>query len=110
MKLNKKLATLAATGAVAIGGAVSAAPASAQAPVVTGGLVNVTIVDTDILTNNDTVISALNGVTLQVAAQICGVSVTALAVDLAPDGIAVCRSTQDSDSTTTTTVTQRRRR
>nr|WP_294691494.1 hypothetical protein [uncultured Friedmanniella sp.] len=97
--------SLFAGAALAAGGL---APASA-APVFTGGLVNVTIVD--VLDIDDTIVSveALNNVTLQVAAQVCGVAVGVLAVDLA-DGTAVCNVTQDSDSTKTTTVTQRRAR
>lgn len=97
------LATVVA-GLVLAGGAI--APAQA-APVVTGGLVNVTVTDVDLL--NNVSVTALNGVTLKVAAEICGVTVNALATDLGPDGEAVCDITQDSDSTTTTTVTQRRR-
>src|SRR5688500_16895772 len=77
------------------------APASA-APVITGGLVNVTVVD--VLSGNT--VQALNGVTLQVAAAVCGVWVQALVVDLGPDGIV---SDCDNSQTTTTTVTQRRR-
>ena len=101
MNAKKTIATLGAAGIMTVG--LGVAPASA-APVVTGGLVNVTV--TDVL--NDNVVTALNGVTLQVAAQVCGVSVSVLAADLAPDGIAVCDT--DMASNTETTVTQRRRR
>jgi len=61
-------------------------PAAAQ-PVVTGGLVNVTITDTSILTNflNDTqlaVLAQVGSITVQVpvsvAATVCGVSVAVL--------------------------------
>jgi hypothetical protein len=108
MNIRRSIATVGATGALAAGSLFLAAPAQA-APVVTGGLVNVTIVD--VLDIDDTIVSvqALNGVTVQAAALICGVSVNALAVDLGPDGVAVCDVDQDLDSTTTTTVTQRRR-
>jgi hypothetical protein len=95
MNIKTRAAAIGATGVMTLSGLAVAAPAQA-APVITGGLVNVTV-------------TALNGVTLQVAAQVCGVSVLVLATDLAPDGFAVCDVDQDSDSTTTTTVTQRRR-
>lgn len=101
---HKAIATVFAGGIVLVG---ATAPAQA-APVVTGGLVNVTITDVDLL--NNVAVTALNGVTLQVAANVCGVAVNVLAADLGPDGEAVCNITQDSDSTTTTTVTQRRGR
>ena len=105
MNIKKSIVATCAAGTLALSGA-AAVPAQA-APVITGGLVNVTITDVDLL--NNVVVTALNGVTLQVAAEICGVSVNVLAADLAPDGFAVCDVDQDSDSTTTTTVTQRRR-
>ena len=106
MNIKTRAAAIGATGVMTLSGLAVAAPAQA-APVITGGLVNVTITDVDLL--NNVAVTALNGVTLQVAAQVCGVSVNVLAADLAPDGFAVCDVDQDSDSTTTTTVTQRRR-
>ena len=75
------------------------APASA-APVITGGLVNVTIVD--LLDIEET--QVLNGVTVQAAAVLCGVTVQALVVDLGPDGVV---SDCDTNQNTETTVTQR---
>jgi ABC-type proline/glycine betaine transport system substrate-binding protein len=102
---STRFAAVLAAGSLSVG-AVAAPAASAQPPLITGGLVNVTITDVDLL--NNVVVTALNGVTLQVAAQVCGVSVNVLAADLGPDGFAVCDVDQDSDSTTTTTVTQRR--
>jgi ABC-type proline/glycine betaine transport system substrate-binding protein len=107
MNVRRSMTTVAAAGAIAAGSLFVASPAQAAAPVITGGLVNVTITDVDLLNNVD--VTALNGVTLQVAAEVCGVTVDALAADLGPDGFAVCNVVQDSDSTTTTTVTQRRR-
>ena len=107
MNIRRSIATVGAAGALAAGSLFLASPAQA-APVVTGGLVNVTITDVSILDENDVTVAALNGVTLQVAAEVCGVAVNALAVDLGPDGEATCDISQDSDSTTTTTVTQRR--
>jgi hypothetical protein len=65
-----------------------AAPASAQ-PIVTGGVVNITVVDV----LNDNVILSNNeinlGVALNLAANICDVNVNALAVQLR-DGGATC--------------------
>jgi hypothetical protein len=49
-------------------------------PVVTGGLVNVTI--TDVLSNNTVTIKIPVGVGLNVAANVCGVNVGVLAQDL----------------------------
>lgn len=94
----RKAAVALFAGAALSAGAL--APASA-APVFTGGLVNVTVVDLVDLTNTSV------NVPVSVAAQICGVSVRALAVGLGPDGtIADC----DSSIDTITTVTQRRGR
>jgi hypothetical protein len=107
MNIRRSIATVGAASAIAAGGLFVGAPAQA-APVITGGLVNVTITDVDLL--NNVAVTALNGVTLQVAAEVCGVAVNVLAADLGPDGFAVCNIEQDSDSTTTTTVTQRRGR
>jgi hypothetical protein len=107
MNIRRSIATVSAAGALATGSLFLASPAQAAPPIITGGLVNVTITDVDLLNNVN--VTALNGVTLQVAAEVCGVSLNVLATDLAPDGFAVCDIDQDSDSTTTTTVTQRRR-
>ena len=109
MNIRRSIASVGAAGALATGSLFLASPAQA-APVITGGLVNVTITDVDLLNNNNVVVTALNGVTLQVAAQVCGVSVNVLAVDLGPDGTATCNIVQDSDSTTTTTTTVTQRR
>ena len=108
MDIKKKLVTLSAAGAMTLAGFGVAPPAQA-APVITGGLVNVTITDVNLLNENDVVVTALNGVTLAVAANVCGVAVGVLATDL-QDGDATCRVVQDADSTATTTVTQRRAR
>jgi hypothetical protein len=106
MQIRRTAAALTSAAALSITGIAMATPAQA-APVVTGGLVNVTVTDVDLL--NNVAVTALNGVTLAVAANVCGVAVNVLAADLAPDGEATCRIVQDADSTTTTTVTQRRR-
>ena len=72
-------------------------PAEA-APVITGGLVNVTV--TDVLSGNQVTAQ----VPITVAANICDVSVTALAQDLR-DGTADCSNDQQI-----ITVSQTRRR
>lgn len=101
MKITRTAATLASAAVIGLTGAVVAAPAQAASPVITGGLVNVTVVDLIDLTNTSVVVP------VTVAAQICGVSVQALVIDLGPDGtITDC----DSDVDTITTVTQRRGR
>ena len=67
-----------------------AAPASAQ-PIVTGGLVNITVVDVlnnnEILSNNEVNL----GVALNLAANICDVNVNVLAVQLREGG-ATCKT------------------
>ena len=95
----RRSAVALATATLSITGVGMATSASA-APVITGGLVNVTVVDLVDLTNTSVTVP------VTVAAQICGVSVQALVVDLGPDGtITDC----DQDADTITTVTQRRR-
>ena len=69
--------TASIAGALALGGA-SAAPAQAAGPVVTGGLVNVTL--TNVLNNNQVVVA----VPIQAAAAICAVSVDVLSLQLTP--------------------------
>lgn len=73
--MRKRLATLFVTVAVTTG--LAAAPASSQGPIVTGGLVNVTITDSlnNILSNNNVTVGAALGV----AANVCGVPVSVLA-------------------------------
>ena len=70
-----------------------AAPASAS-PVITGGLVNVTV--TDVLNNNTvTVLQDVNvGVALNAAANICGVSVNVLAQQLGQGPVSCSTATQ----------------
>ena len=69
-KTRRLFASLCATGLLAVG---VAAPASAVPPVVTGGLVNVTIVDAVDLTNVNV------QVPIGVAANVCGVQANVLA-------------------------------
>lgn len=86
MKLSLKKAATAAAIAGAL--ALPASVASAQPPVVTGGLVNVTV--TDVLSGNT--VSAQ--VPITVAANVCGVDVAVLAQDLA-DGNTDCSTDQE---------------
>lgn len=100
MQIRRTAAALTAAAALSVSGVAMATSASA-APIITGGLVNVTV--TDVLTGD---ILSNNTVPITVAAQVCGVTVQALAVLLGPSGtIADC----DQSVTTITTVTQRRR-
>jgi len=89
--LLRTLKRVAATGfASAALFATVAAPASAQ-PIVTGGLVNVTV--TNVL-NNNTILSYNDvnvGVALNLAANICNVSVGVLAQNLG-NGTASCQT------------------
>jgi hypothetical protein len=94
MGLRKALAATVISGGLALG---TAGAASAQ-PVVTGGLVNVTIVD--VLSGNQTTLQ----VPITVAANICDVTVAVLAQDLS-DGTADCSTAQQI-----ITVSQQRRR
>lgn len=85
MKLRRNLVTLAAAGALTVGGGVVAAPAMAQ-PVVTGGLVNVTVTN---LLNNNTVQVAIP---VDAAANICNVSVDVITGYVANGGTCTSRS------------------
>ena len=78
----KRTIIASATAALAMaGGVATAAPASAQ-PIVTGGLVNVTVVD---VLNNNEILNDVNvgvGAALGIAANVCDVSVGVLARQL----------------------------
>ena len=89
-RTKRTLATLATTGTLAL---VPAVPAMAQGPVVTGGLVNVTV--TDVANNNTvTLLNNVNvGVAAQVAANVCGVRVNVLASQLGTSGPVSCTTT-----------------
>ena len=92
-KTRRLVASLCATGLLAVG--VTAPAASAQ-PVVTGGLVNVTVVDVidgDILSNNDVNL----GVALNLAANVCDVNVNVLAQQLRNGGAHCETATQSVD-------------
>jgi hypothetical protein len=87
-------ATAVATGALALG--VVAAP-SAASPVITGGLVNVTI--TDVLNNNTVTVEVPVSVALQLAANVCDVTVGVLAQDLHTGPASCSTATQSIDIT-----------
>jgi hypothetical protein len=91
--IRRGVIAAAAAGALAV----PALPAAAQ-PVITGGLVNVTIVD--VLSGNQVTAQ----VPITVAANVCGVAVNVLATDLA-DGPVDCSNDQQI-----ITVSQQRRR
>lgn len=88
--------------AVVLGGglvAAAATPAMAQ-PVVTGGLVNVTVTN-----NNIPVVSYDNigvGAALGVAANVCGVGVNVLATQLGNNAPVSCTSTSSGQTATIT--------
>ena len=99
MNIRRSIATVGAAGALAAGSLFVASPAQA-APVFTGGLVNVTIVDAV-----DVVITDVNvgiGAALAVAANVCGANVAVLAADFVQDGSATCENEQTGQEVTIT--------
>jgi hypothetical protein len=84
-----------AAGAVLVIGTVGMATASSAAPVVTGGLVNVTV--TDVIDDVTVVVQDVNvsvGAALALAANVCDVNVNVLARQLR-DGGASCQNALD---------------
>jgi hypothetical protein len=98
--MRKLIAAFATTAALAVG----VMPAAAQ-PVVTGGLVNVTIVDAVDVTNNQILNNISITAALALAANVCGVAVNVLAADLKQDGKATCTA-----GSQVVTLTQQRNR
>jgi uncharacterized lipoprotein YajG len=84
-RTKRAIATLATTGTLAL---VPAVPAMAQGPVVTGGLVNVTVTDVanNVLSNDNIAV----GAALNVAANVCGVADNVLATQLGTSGPISC--------------------
>ena len=82
-------------GAALTGAAI--APAHAQ-PVVTGGLVNVTIVDAVDVTLRDVDVALVAA--LNIAANVCDTTVNVLAADFSNDGEATCTNEDTGDSVT----------
>lgn len=85
---SRRFAVLLTTGALSVG-AVAAPAALAASPVVTGGLVNVTIVDA-VDVNNNTV-----QLPIGIAATVCDVNVNVLA-EQERNGGAKCTATADA--------------
>lgn len=94
--MMKRITLGLASVAMAAGATVAAtAPAQAQ-PLVTGGLVNVTVTDSlnDVIDVQDVNL----GVALALAANVCGTTVGVIAQDLASDG--TCTNEETGDSVT----------
>ena len=88
----KRTMIASATAVLAMAGSVAAATPADAAPVVTGGLVNVTVTD---VANNNQILNDVNigvGAALGLAANVCDVSVGVLAQQLHRGG-ATCTST-----------------
>jgi hypothetical protein len=94
MIVKKSIAATCAAAAIAVSGA-ACVPAQA-APVVTGGLVNITIVD--VLSGNQ--VQAYVAIPIAVAANICDTTVAILATDLR-DGSADCDALAAQEGTVT---------
>ena len=94
MRTKRALATLAATGALAV---VPAVPAMAS-PVVTGGLVNVTVTDVanNILRDSNVGL----GAALNLGANVCGVGVNVLASQLGTSGPVTCTNPNNGQKVT----------
>lgn len=84
----------AATVALALG---AVAGPSAASPVVTGGLVNVTI--TDVLSHNTVTVKVPVSVALQLAANVCDLAVGVLAQDVHTGSATCSTATQTIDIT-----------
>jgi hypothetical protein len=97
--MRKLVATLFLTGALAVG---ATAPAASAQPVITGGLVNITVVD--VLNNNTVTLDRTVNVALAlgIAANVCDVTVGVLAQQL-DTGSATCQNALDG---VTATITQ----
>lgn len=90
--MTKWIATLAIGAALAAG---TPGTAEAQGPIVTGGLVNITVTDLNsgnILSNNNVAL----GVALNLAANVCGVGVNVLATQLGTGGPVTCQSATEA--------------
>ena len=94
-RTKRALAALATGGTLALAPAV---PAMAQGPVVTGGLVNVTVTDVanDVLSNDNIGV----GAALNVAANVCGVGVNVLASQIGQGGPIDCTNPTSGQTVT----------
>lgn len=103
MMLKKMIATAGTAGLLTVGSLGLAAPAQA-APLFTGGLVNVTITEVDVLTGdilNDNTVQVGVAAALAVAANVCDVNVNVLAQQFRNGG-ATCTNTVDGVKSTVT--------
>ncbi len=101
-RTKRALTAAAVSGAVALAPAV---PAFAQGPVVTGGLVNVTVSN---LLNNNTILSYNNvgvGVAAGVAANVCGVAVDVISTQLASGQNVSCTNPNQTEKVLITQAT-----
>jgi hypothetical protein len=90
-------------GSLLLGGAL-ALPASAAGPVVTGGLVNVTVVD---VLNNAQILNNVGvNAALALAANVCNVPVSVLAAQLG-NNTATCTNAVNGTTATLTQTTRR---
>jgi hypothetical protein len=88
MRRTKKLiVSLFATGLLAAGVSI---PSASAAPVITGGLVNVTLVD--VLSHDEIAVQ----VPIGIAANVCDVSAAVLLAEVRDTGEATCDATADS--------------
>ena len=78
MNVRRNIAAVGAAGALATGSLFLASPAQAAPPVITGGLVNVTVVDAVDVNNNRILQNVGVGVAANVQAQVCAASRSAL--------------------------------
>jgi hypothetical protein len=88
--MKRLVALLAVVAMMVVATAMPVMAAPKSGPVVTGGLVNVTIVDA--VDADRTTLQ----VPIAVAANVCDVDINVLAADLADDGQANCTATADS--------------
>jgi hypothetical protein len=90
--MRKLFATLFLTCALAVG---ATAPMAGAAPIVTGGLVNITIVD--VLNNNEVTLDRVVNVAaaINIAANVCDTSVAVLAAEFNDTGGVDCQSLID---------------
>jgi hypothetical protein len=97
--MRKYIAMLFTTSALAVG---AFAPTASSAPVITGGLVNLTV--TNVLNNNTVTLDRTVNVAaaVKIAANVCDVPVTVLASSITQTGSATCTNTLNGGSATIT--------
>jgi hypothetical protein len=96
----KRIAMGVASMALGLGGSLAMSTPAQAAPLVTGGVVNVTVtdvIDGDVLSNNDVSV----GAALNIAANVCDVNVNVLAEQLR-DGSTTCENATNDQTVTIT--------